>query len=281
MTTPETLLDPQSQIQPETLGMAPGRGRLEGRNLLVVGAGQRDDGPGAPLGNGRAIALLAAREGAALACADRDSTSAGITADLIEEANGRAMAMTVDVADPEQVRGMVVAAREELGQLDGLVLNVGISQGLSLEKMTVDAWDLDFNVNLRSHMLACQVALEVMEPGSSIVLMSSLASQRPTGRNPAYEASKAGQIALGKSVALTGQARGIRCNVVAPGLIDTPLGRLASSARPGRAARVPFGRQGTAWEVAYATLFLLSGESSYINGETLFVDGGLGQGIAR
>jgi NAD(P)-dependent dehydrogenase (short-subunit alcohol dehydrogenase family) len=111
--------------------------------------------------------------------------------------------------------------------------------------------------------------------------MSSLASLRPNGRNPAYEASKAALGALGRSVALAGEPRGIRCNVVAPGLIDTPLGRVASQRRSDRARQVPFGRQGTGWEVAYATIFLISNEASYVNAHVLMVDGGLGSGIAR
>jgi NAD(P)-dependent dehydrogenase (short-subunit alcohol dehydrogenase family) len=131
--------------------------------------------------------------------------------------------------------------------------------------VTAEAWDYEFVVNLRSHMLVCQASLAVMPPGSAIVLISSLASQRPNSRNPAYECSKAAQLALARNVAISGQSSGIRCNAVAPGLIDTPLGRVASSRRPKRAAAVPFGRQGTGWEVAYATIFLLSNEASYIN----------------
>ena len=79
----------------------------------------------------------------------------------------------------------------------------------------------------------------------------------------------------------SGEPRGIRCNVVAPGLIDTPLGRAATQRRTDRARHVPFGRQGTGWEVAYATIFLISNEASYINAHVLLVDGGLGYGIAR
>jgi NAD(P)-dependent dehydrogenase (short-subunit alcohol dehydrogenase family) len=108
-----------------------------------------------------------------------------------------------------------------------------------------------------------------------------MASQRANGRNPAYESSKAAQIALGRAIARAGEEKGIRCNVIAPGYIDTPIGRDASRRRPDRAVTVPFGRQGTAWEVAYTALFLISNESSYINAQTLFVDAGHLAGIVR
>lgn len=280
MNIPARVINPRAQMYAEALGTAPSRRRMEGRHVLVVGAGQRDsDGVDKPVGNGRAISVLAAREGARVACADVSETSVRETASQIASENGEATPITADVANPEDIRRMMGEAKNALGRLDGLVVNVGISQALPLEKMTPEAWDQDFAVNLRGHMLICQAALQIMEPGSAIVLMSSLASQRPTGKNPAYEASKAAQIALGRSVALAGQASGIRCNVTAPGLIDTPMGRAASARRPSRAASVPFGRQGTGWEVAYALLFLLSNESSYVNGHTLFVDGGLASHI--
>jgi NAD(P)-dependent dehydrogenase (short-subunit alcohol dehydrogenase family) len=147
--------------------------------------------------------------------------------------------------------------------------------------MTVEAWDKDYAVNVRSHMLFAQTALEIMSPGGAIVLTSSLASQRAGGRNPAYESSKAAQIALGRAIARAGESKGIRCNVIAPGFMDTPMGRDASRRRADRALTVPFGRQGTGWEVAYAALFLISNESSYVNAHTLFLDGGHLGGIQR
>jgi len=170
---------------------------------------------------------------------------------------------------------------KKLGGLDGLALNVGISSGLPLPKMTAEAWDRDFSVNVRSHMLFAQKALEVMSPGGAIVMMSSMASHRANGRNPAYESSKAAQIALGRAIARAGEDKGIRCNVIAPGFMDTPMGRDASRRRADRAVTVPFGRQGTGWEVAYAALFLISNESSYVNAHTLFLDAGHMAGILR
>jgi NAD(P)-dependent dehydrogenase (short-subunit alcohol dehydrogenase family) len=111
--------------------------------------------------------------------------------------------------------------------------------------------------------------------------MSSLAAHRNTGRNPAYESSKAAQVALARAIAVAGEPKAIRCNAVCPGLMDTPMGRDASRRRPNRAMAVPFGRQGTGWEVAYASLFLISRESSYVNATSLLVDGGLAVGVSR
>jgi NAD(P)-dependent dehydrogenase (short-subunit alcohol dehydrogenase family) len=109
-----------------------------------------------------------------------------------------------------------------------------------------------------------------------------MASQRANGRNPACESSKAAEIALGRAIiARAGEVRGTRCNVIAPGFMDTPMGRDASRRRADRAVTVPFGRQGTGWEVAYAALFLISNESSYVNTHTLFLNGGHLGGIVR
>jgi NAD(P)-dependent dehydrogenase (short-subunit alcohol dehydrogenase family) len=275
-------LDPSASVHPETLGQAPGRGRLKGRRIIVVGAGQRkvvDAEP--PIGNGRAMAVLFAREGAHVACLDISREAADNTVNQIVGEGGKAFADVVDVSDPAAIPPAVERCVKQLGRLDGMALNVGISHGLSLPKMTVEAWDQDYAVNVRSHMLFAQKALEVMSPGGAITLTSSLASQRSGGRNPAYESSKAAQIALARAIARAGEDKGIRCNVIAPGFMDTPMGRDASRRRSDRALTVPFGRQGTGWEVAYAALFLISNESSYVNGHTLFLDGGHLGGVAR
>ncbi|MFH5926855.1 SDR family NAD(P)-dependent oxidoreductase [Roseomonas xinghualingensis] len=233
------------------------------------------------MGNGRAMSVLFAREGALVGCLDLVSEAADETCRIIAAEDGRAVPLVADVADPAAIARAVAEATEKLGGLDGMVLNVGISCRKRLDDLTPEDWDRDYAINVRSHMIFAQRAMRVMSPGGSIVLISSLASQRATSRNPAYESSKAAQVALARSIARAGEPQGIRCNSIAPGLMDTPMGRDASRARADRAAQVPFGRQGTGWEVAYAALFLISNEASYVNGHCLLVDGGLGVGITR
>ncbi len=277
-----TETDPGRSMFPESLGRAPTCGRLRERRIAVVGAGQRaipEDAP--PIGNGRAISTLFAREGAHVACIDVDPEAAHETVARISAEGGRAFAEQADVRDADAVEPLLARCTERLGGLDGLVLNVGISRALPLDRMTAQAWDDEFAVNLRSHMLYAQAAMRVMAPGSSIVLISSLAALRNNSGNPAYETSKAAQVALARAIAVAGERNAIRCNAVLPGLMDTPMGRDATRRRPGRAVAVPFGRQGTGWEVAYACLYLISHESSYVNGHALLVDGGLHAGAAR
>jgi NAD(P)-dependent dehydrogenase (short-subunit alcohol dehydrogenase family) len=252
-------------------------GRLDGRKLLVVGAGTRPtDDPDAPMGNGRAISVLAAREGAAVACADRDKDAAEQTAQLVRDERGEAVVLTGDVADEADCTRIVEDAHAALGGLDALVCNVGIGGGRGLEGTSATDWDAVFAVNTRAHFLLCRSALPLMADEGSIVLISSLAGLKPGSRLPAYDASKAALAGLCRHVALEGARRNVRANVVAPGLVDTPLGRLATQGRPGRAnTRIPLGRQATAWEIAAPVVFLLSSDAAYITGQILAVDGGL------
>ncbi len=259
-------------------GEAPGRDRLRGRRVLVVGGGQRTfDAASDPIGNGRAIALLCAREGAAVAVADRDLASATDTAARIRDAGGTAHPVEADVAREADVVRMVREAAGALGGLDGLVLNVGIGVGaLGLAGVTAAEWDQTLAVNLRGAVLACREAVPALADGSPIVFISSIAGLRPGSRLVAYDASKAALGGLMRHVALEGARRGLRANVVCPGLGDTPLGRAATAGRPSRGGTpIPFGRQATAWEIAYAVLFFLSDESVYVTGQTLAVDAGM------
>ena len=258
-------------------GHAPGRGRLRGRRILVIGAGTRPSAaPDAPIGNGRAIAVLCAREGAAIGCADRDATAAEETLRLVEKEGGRGAVLAADVSDAAACDRVVADAERALGGLDGVVLNVGIGEGRGLAGSDAAAWDRTFAVNLRAHFLVARAALPRLPAGGSIVFVSSIAGRTPGSGIPAYDASKAGLDGLMRHVANEGARRGVRANVLLPGLIDTPLGRVATEGRPSRGhTRVPLGRQGTGWEVAYGALFLLSGESGYVTGQSLTVDGGL------
>jgi NAD(P)-dependent dehydrogenase (short-subunit alcohol dehydrogenase family) len=262
----------------ESLGEAPGRGRLAGRRVLVVGGGQRVfDAATDPVGNGRAMCLLFAREGAHVAVADKNRASAEETAQQIARANGRALAIEADVTSENDVARMVDEAARGLGGLDGLVLNVGIGVGaLGLANTKTEAWDQTFAVNVRGAMLCCKAALPALANGSPIVMTSSIAGLTSGSQLPAYDASKAALEGLMRHVAREGAARGIRANIVAPGLVDTPLGRVATAGRPSRArSAIPFGRQATGWEIAYAALFLISDESVYVTAQVLAVDAGI------
>jgi NAD(P)-dependent dehydrogenase (short-subunit alcohol dehydrogenase family) len=272
----------QAQLFATSVGRDSGRGRLDGRKVLVVGAGQRPSDDTDTIGNGRAISMLFAREGAAVACADKDAASCKETAARITSAGGSAAVIECDATNESQVSEMIAKAVDALGGLDGVVINTGIGNGLRLHNQTESSWDDVMALNLKAHMFVAKHAMAVMDPGGAFLFISSLASKLPLSRQPAYEASKAALPALCRATALEGQAKGIRANVVSPGLIDTPMGRAASARRPDRAARqLPFQRQGTAWEVAYAALFLMSRDASYINGQDLFVDGGLMSGIVK
>ncbi len=259
----------------EARGEAPGRGRLAGRRVLVIGGGQADHGLEAPpIGNGRAISVLLAREGAALAIADIDRESAEATAELVRAEDAQASVLISDAADETASEALFADAHRALGAIDGLVLNVGLGAGMWLRGTSAADWDRVMGVNLRSHFLGCKHGLAAMDGGGAIVLVGSVAS-REVLPYPAYGASKAALESLCRQAAVEG-APGVRVNLLSPGLIDTSLGRLASQRAPGRErVRIPARRQGTGWEVAYCAAFLLSHESSYVTGQSLVVDGGL------
>jgi NAD(P)-dependent dehydrogenase (short-subunit alcohol dehydrogenase family) len=262
----------------ESRGEAPGRDRLAGRRILVVGGGQRVLDPETdPVGNGRAMSLLFAREGARVGVADMNAASAQETVDMIVREDGKAIPLQADISRPGDVERMVAEAEQALGGIDGMVLNVGVGVGdLGLSGATPESWDRTLEINLRGPMLCCKAALPRLENGSSVVFISSIAGLVAGSRLPAYDASKAALAGLMRHVALEGAPRGIRANIVAPGLVDTPLGRLATQGRPSRgAARTPFGRQATAWEIAYAALFFMSDESVYVTAQVLAVDSGI------
>jgi len=255
--------------------------RLSGRRILIVGAGQQDHGiEDPPIGNGRATSVLFAREGAALALADIDEASLLSTEALVATEGAGCVTIRADAACEEGIEAMFERGAEALGGLDGLVMNVGIGAGRAFAGTSVQDWDRVMAVNLRSHFLGCKHALARFADGGTIVLVGSLAA-RESMPVPAYAASKAALEAVGRNAAVEG-APGIRVNVLAPGLIDTSLGRLATRLNPSRdAVRIPLGRQGSAWEVASCALFLTAEDSSYVTGQTLLADGGLSVATRR
>jgi len=259
----------------EGRGEAPGRRRLEGRQILVVAAGQEDRGlEDSPIGNGRAMSVLFAREGAAVALADLNPASAEQTAELVRTEGADAAVIAVDASSEDAMTRAFETTVAELGGIDGLVMNVGIGAGLGIAGTSVEDWDRVMAVNARSHFLGCKLGLQSIGDGGAIVLVGSVAS-REVMPFPVYAASKAALEALCRQSAVEGAPR-VRTNLLMPGLIDTPLGRLASQLSPLRdRVFIPARRQGTAWEVAYGALFLLSAESSYVTGQSLVVDGGL------
>ena len=257
----------------------PMKGRMAGRRVLVIGAGQETYGLPADevtLGNGRAACLRMAAEGATVACADLHLDRAEDTASQIIAARGVAWAFTVDASDETSMIELFDAAKAVLGGLDGLLVNVGMGGPAWLSGTSADAWDRTFALNARAHFLGCKLALEHLDDDGSVVLVSSVASLKPGSRIPAYDSSKAALAGLCRHAAFEGRRRRVRVNVLAPGLIDTPMGRAATRNRPNRTSgELPLGRQGSAWDIANGVLYLLSDEASYVNGHVLVVDGGL------
>ena len=277
------MTEQQKYVRPlsaESKGEAPSRGRLKGRRILVVGGGQRvHDAATDPIGNGRAICTLAAREGATVAVADINHESAQSTVTNILAEGGQAFAIRADVTKEDDVKRMLEEAHSGLGGMDGMVLAVGTFGRTGLTNLRVkEDWDDLFAVNIRSHMLCCRDGLSKLDNGSSIVFISSAAGKRAGSMLVGYDATKAGLEGLKRHVALEASQKGIRANIVMPGMVDTPNGRDTGAGRASREATVmmlPFARQATAWEIAYAVLFLLSDESVYITAQTLAVDSGV------
>ncbi len=255
-------------------------GRLEGRVAVVVGAGQT---AGETVGNGRAVALTFAREGASLVLVDRDGGSLAETAGMLDVAVTQVVA---DVAADDGPDRIVAAAIEAHGRIDILHNNVGIGAGDGPpHHLDDDAYDRIMDVNLRAMWRTCRAVVpELRKTGNgAIVNISSLAAIASAGNLTAYKLSKAGVNALTQNLAVTNAKHGVRANAIMPGFIDTPMAVDAPARTTGndraayaaaRASVVPMGRQGTAWDVANAALFLASDEAAFITGIALAVDGG-------
>jgi NAD(P)-dependent dehydrogenase (short-subunit alcohol dehydrogenase family) len=260
-------------------------GRLEGKVAVVVGAGQT---PGETVGNGRAMAMLFAREGASVLCVDRVAERAEETVELIVEQGGVASSLAADIVKGADCAKIVEQAQSRYGRLDILINNVGIGGGdAPAHRLEETAFDRILSVNLKGMWLTIKAALPAMreQGGGAIVNISSLAA-RAGGIQLAYEVSKAGVNRLTTSVAQSNARYGVRCNAIMMGYMDTPMavsgiasatGRPTSEVRAERDARVPLGgKMGDGWDTAYAALFLASDEAKFISGAILPVDGGMG-----
>ncbi|MBA3765685.1 MAG: glucose 1-dehydrogenase [Acidobacteria bacterium] len=257
--------------------------RLKDKVAIVVGAGQT---PGETIGNGRATAILFAREGARVVLVDCDYESAIETRRLIEEEGGQCFAVQADVTCQKDCEAFVRAAVETYGRVDVLHNNVGIGGGddeiLSLSE---EHWDKIMSVNLKGVFLTSRSVLPVMreQRSGSIINISSIAAICSTGI-VAYKTSKAGVNALTHQIALDNAKYNIRANAILPGLMNTPMAIEGISKSRGipkeelisqRDKIVPLGgKMGTAWDVAFAALFLASDEAKFITGVMLPVDGG-------
>lgn len=260
-------------------------GRLDGKTAIVTGAGSI--GPGMSIG--RATALLFARHGARVMLVDLNPESAGETEKMIAAEGGQSAVFAADVSKTEDCRRMVEECIRLFGRIDVLDNNVALGGPGGPVETAEEDWDCIMTVNLKSMFLTSKHLLPYLEKqGSGVIINISSINAVRTAPYPtlAYSVSKAGVIALTREIAIQYAARGIRANAILPGLMKTPrVAYYYRQAHDGdiekmwqrRDAMSPTGKQGDAWDIASAALYLASDESKYVNGTTLLVDGGLAQ----
>lgn len=259
-------------------------GRLAGKVALISGAGSV--GPG--WGNGRAMAVRFAEEGARIFAVDREPERLAETVARIEAHGGEVETHIADATDSAAVASMVAACLQRFGRIDVLVNNVGGSAAGGPVEMSEEVWDVQVDQNLKSVFLACKHVLPVMErqSGGSIVNIASASGIRWTGSaQVAYAATKAGVIQLSRVVAIQYAGRNIRVNSVVPGQLHTPMVeyRLAGQRTGGdvgkileqRQSRIPLPFMGDGRDTANAALYLASDEARFVTGTEIVVDGGM------
>lgn len=258
--------------------------RLKDKIALITGVGSV--GPG--WGNGKATAVLFAREGAKIFGVDINRAAAEETRQIIEKEGGEATIYEADVTQSKEVRAFVAKCIEVYGRIDILLNNVGIVEAGGPVEISEENWDRLLDINLKSMFLTCKSCLPQMERQGTgaIVNVSSIGALRFLGYPcVSYNASKGAVNQLTQNIAVQYAPKGIRANCVLPGLMNTPMIRepLKKFYADGDVERMiekrnqqcPMGRMGDAWDVAYAALFLASDEAKYITGAQLVVDGGI------
>ena len=261
--------------------------RVRDKSAIVTGAGSV--GPG--IGNGKAAAMLFAREGARVMLVDHNLEAAEETKRLIEAESGTCFTSQADVSKAEDCVRIVRECVREYGGIDILHNNVGIEIPGGILEITEDDWDRTLDVNLKSVFLMCRAAVPQMidQGGGSIVNISSINGIRTLpALSGAYGASKLGMVALTREIAIEFAPQGIRCNAILPGMMRTPFveasltqawGGDVEEMMKSRDAMIPIGKQGESWDVAHAALFLASDDAKYVTGASLVVDGGLTGGV--
>jgi NAD(P)-dependent dehydrogenase (short-subunit alcohol dehydrogenase family) len=238
--------------------------RLRGKVAIVTGAGSR--GPG--LGNGKAAAILFAREGARVLCVDQAVPRAEETVALIRAEGGEAAALAADVTRADDCRAMVEAAVARWG---------GLESRKDLLETTEEEWDQVLEVDLKSVFLATRAAVPALitRGGGSVICVSSIAGHRGHGRT-AYAAAKAGIEGFVRTVAVQLGPQGVRINAIAPGTVWTPMvEELGPEARERRRKASPLGTEGTGWDVGWGAVYLASDEARWVTGQVLVIDAGL------